>query len=274
MKDSRFRQRIYFREVLKSVKTKKMDSKHIIIVEDDRMLRTIFQMFIRKLGHIILGVYSNGADAIEACEAHRPDLVMMDIHIQGDMDGIQTAAIIKQKFNLPVVFLSSDVEETTLQMAIETNSYGYLLKPVNISTLDLAIEHAFIRHRYESDMNKLYSYFQKINDESADAVVLLNNNLISYTNTTFSSLIELEKEKNVQNMEIFKFISEPNIAILKEKINYVLKNKIRIEYLDTILLTSKNNQIMVSIVIMLIDFGEKNYIKLVIKPIVLEENGE
>jgi len=214
LKDSRFRQRIYFREVLKSVKTKKMDSKHIIIVEDDRMLRTIFQMFIRKLGHIILGVYSNGADAIEACEAHRPDLVMMDIHIQGDMDGIQTAAIIKQKFNLPVVFLSSDVEETTLQMAIETNSYGYLLKPVNISTLDLAIEHAFIRHRYESDMNKLYSYFQKINDESADAVVLLNNNLISYTNTTFSFLLELEKETNVSVFVLD--ISGRKVAILHE----------------------------------------------------------
>ncbi len=134
-----------------------MPKKKILIVEDDKMLCTIFEMFIKELGHDLLGISQQGKEAIGICNVERPDIILMDIHLDGDMDGIETAKKVQESFDIPIIFISSDIEEQTVQNAIHTNTYGFLVKPVYKTTLGIAIEFAYSKHRF--DRNKISNIF-------------------------------------------------------------------------------------------------------------------
>ncbi len=130
-----------------------MNPKKILIVEDDKMLCTIFEMFIKELGHELIGISQKGLDAIERCKTSTPDVVLMDIHLAGEIDGIETAKILHEQFKKPVIYISSDIEGTTIQSAINANTYGFLVKPVYKSTLGIAIEFAYFKHQYDNQEN-------------------------------------------------------------------------------------------------------------------------
>jgi two-component system, response regulator PdtaR len=129
-----------------------MNPKKILIVEDDKMLCTIFEMFIKELGHEFLGLAQKGYDAIDMCKNEPPDVILMDIHLAGEIDGIETAKIIHEKFDIPVVYISSDIEESTVQSATYINTYGFLVKPVYKSTLGIAIEFAYSKHKFDKKL--------------------------------------------------------------------------------------------------------------------------
>ena len=125
-----------------------MDKKKILIVEDDKMLSQVFEMFLNDLGYDVIGFYPDGNSAIAKCEEIRPDVILMDIHISGEKNGFDTAKIIHEKFDIPVLYLSSDNEAETIKSTIYTNIYGYLLKPTNKKTLNTSIEFAYQKHKY------------------------------------------------------------------------------------------------------------------------------
>ena len=132
-----------------------MSTKKILIVEDDKMLCTIFEMFISELGHEMLGIAQTGEEAIDLCKNNLPDVILMDIHLQGKIDGIQSARVIQEKFNIPVIFISSDIEEETVHKAIFHNTYGFLVKPVYKTTLSTAIEFAYSKHKFDQEHHKI-----------------------------------------------------------------------------------------------------------------------
>jgi two-component system, response regulator PdtaR len=128
-------------------------ARKILIVEDDKMLCTIFEMFLTDLGYELTGFSQTGADAISKCEENPPDVVLMDIHLKGDVDGIDTAKKIHEAFNIPVVYVTSDIEQETILKAIYKNTYGFLMKPIYQSSLRVAIEFAFAKHIYDNSEN-------------------------------------------------------------------------------------------------------------------------
>ncbi len=128
-----------------------MKQKKVLIVEDDRMLSAIFQMFIRDLGHELIGIVSEGSKAIELCTTQHPDIVLMDIHIKGDMDGVATAKILEERFNMPVIYITGDFEEDTVSRSLLSNTYGFLVKPLYKSTLGVAIEFALRKHQFDKE---------------------------------------------------------------------------------------------------------------------------
>ncbi len=128
-----------------------MKTKKILIVEDDKMLCTIFEMFIKELSHEMVGVAQTGKEAISQCEVAKPEVILMDIHLDGELNGIETAKIIQEKFNVPVIFISSDIEDETVHKAIYHNTYGFLVKPVYKTTLSTAIEFAYSKHQFDQE---------------------------------------------------------------------------------------------------------------------------
>ncbi len=123
--------------------------KKILIVEDDKMLCTIFEMFIKQLGHDLVGISQTGEEALQICEINRPDVILMDIHLTGEMDGIETAKIISERFDIPVIFVTSDIEEETIHSATYNNTYGFLMKPIYKSSLGVSIEFAYSKHKFD-----------------------------------------------------------------------------------------------------------------------------
>jgi response regulator of citrate/malate metabolism len=123
--------------------------KKILIVEDDKMLCTIFEMFIKQLGHDLVGISQTGEEALQICEINPPDVILMDIHLTGEMNGIEAAKIISERFDIPVIFVTSDIEEETIHSATYNNTYGFLMKPIYKSSLGVSIEFAYSKHKFD-----------------------------------------------------------------------------------------------------------------------------
>ncbi len=123
--------------------------KKILIVEDDVMLCYTFEMFLQNIGHQTLACVHDAQTALQQCKESLPDIVLMDIHLTGDINGIETAKILQDEYDLPIIFLSSDVNPDTIKNAILKNSYGFLVKPiVKKAALATAIEFAYCKHRF------------------------------------------------------------------------------------------------------------------------------
>ena len=100
-----------------------------MIVEDEAVVALHLRQELTKLGHTVAGMAATGEQALKLIEEVFPDIVLMDIHIQGEMDGIETAKRIPRYLHIPVVFLTAYSEDTTLKRAADTYPYGYLIKP-------------------------------------------------------------------------------------------------------------------------------------------------
>lgn len=121
----------------------------ILVVEDETIVGLDLQKSLKRLGYEIAGTASTGAEGISKAGSTNPDLVLMDVILQGDMDGIQTAQAIQSRFEIPVIFLTACADESTLQRAKVTGPFGYLLKPFEERALHSHIEIALYRHRME-----------------------------------------------------------------------------------------------------------------------------
>ncbi|NPA44437.1 MAG: response regulator [Chlorobi bacterium] len=124
-----------------------MSKAKVLIVEDDSMLCTVFEMFLDELGYSQCGTVPSGEDAIKHCETNKPDLILMDIHLKGEIDGIETAKKVLEKHNIPVIYISGDSDVSTVQRAVLPNTYGFMTKPVYKNSLELNIEFALLKHK-------------------------------------------------------------------------------------------------------------------------------
>src|SRR5262245_16826623 len=121
----------------------------ILIVEDQRLIAADIENTLKKLGYVVVGNVSSGEDAISASDLLRPELVLMDVRLGGEMDGIQAAEFIRDRFHVPVVYLTAYADEETILRAKKTTPFGYLVKPFNERELRATIEIAFYTHQME-----------------------------------------------------------------------------------------------------------------------------
>ncbi len=143
-----------------------MKPANILIVEDEFILASDLGLRLRDLGYAVAGVAATGADALALAERHRPDLVLMDIRLQGPMDGIATALEIRRRWRLPVAFLTAHGDDDTLQRAKLAEPFGYLLKPFEDRELRTLLEIALYKHRAEEEIRRLsdlYATLSQIN---------------------------------------------------------------------------------------------------------------
>ena len=125
---------------------------NIVIAENEKIIALDLKKTLIKLGYNVLGIASRGKDIIELIIEQQPQLVMMDIMLDGEMSGIEAAKIISTKFDLPVLFLTALTDEKTLQKAKESNPFGYILKPFDDKTLHSSIEMALYKHKVEQEL--------------------------------------------------------------------------------------------------------------------------
>ena len=119
----------------------------LILVEDESIVALNLRDNLSRLGYEICGIAASGEDALRKIEQQKPDLVLMDIHIDGELDGIETAAKIPPELHIPVIYLSAFSEETTLARARLTSPGGYLLKPFSGRKIHASIQMALAHGR-------------------------------------------------------------------------------------------------------------------------------
>ena len=121
----------------------------IMIVEDEVIVAKNIEKRLKSLGYQVPVVTSTGEDALEKATAADIDLTLMDIRLAGEMDGITTAAALKSRFGIPVIYLTAYTDEPTLQRAKLTQPLGYIRKPFELIDLKIAIEMAVHKHQAE-----------------------------------------------------------------------------------------------------------------------------
>jgi CheY-like chemotaxis protein len=121
-------------------------STQILLVEDEAIVALHLGQQLAKLGYMVTAVAGSGEDALRHIETRRPDVVLMDIHIQGPIDGIETTSRIPPNLQVPVIYLTAHSGQTTLERARATKPYGYLVKPFSERELHATIQMALARH--------------------------------------------------------------------------------------------------------------------------------
>ncbi|MDJ0715060.1 MAG: EAL domain-containing protein [Prochloraceae cyanobacterium] len=145
---------------------------NILIVEDELLIAKNLSRKLKKFGYSINGIVSSGKEAIAKASSTKPDLILMDIAIKGDMDGIETAAKIREIDDIPVIYLTAYADEETLERAAKTGSYGYLLKPFKEKELHATIKIALSKHQEQvkikqslaKDSRKDWMYYDSLTD--------------------------------------------------------------------------------------------------------------
>jgi signal transduction histidine kinase len=129
-----------------------MKKAKILVVENEGVLARGLERKMTVLGYIVTGIAFSGEEAIHMAEEKRPDLVLMDIKLDGEMDGVEAARHFREQFNIPVVYLTAFSDKETIRRAKITEPYGYILKPVNERELHCNIEMTLYRHKIEAEL--------------------------------------------------------------------------------------------------------------------------
>ncbi|MGR3177672.1 MAG: response regulator, partial [Candidatus Anammoxibacter sp.] len=133
----------------------------ILIVEDQKATAMKIQKDLDKMGYAVTSIVPSGEEVVKSIEDNMPDLVLMDIILEGEMDGIEASEQIKLKFNIPVVFLSAYADKTKVNRAKLTEPFGYLIKPFEPRVLRTTIESALYKHCMEKRLKKYQNNLEK-----------------------------------------------------------------------------------------------------------------
>lgn len=132
-----------------------MNSRRILVVEDEAIVALDIQNRLRHMGYETVGVCATGEEAVDKAGKLKPDIILMDIMLEGGMDGIEAAGVIKENFGIPVIYLTAYADQKTLERAKITNPFGYIIKPFEDRELQTTIEMAV--YKFETDRKLVLS---------------------------------------------------------------------------------------------------------------------
>lgn len=144
----------------------------ILIVEDNELHAENISFLSSELGYEVIGLVDNAESCLQLLSETRPDLLLLDINIQGNTNGIELAEIIKKDYNIPLIFVTSLIDRETLQAAIKTQPEAYLNKPVEELPLASAIEIALYKNSQENAINAQKNLIDKKIKELTNAYQL------------------------------------------------------------------------------------------------------
>lgn len=164
-----------------------MSQPKILIVEDESIVSLEIQSRLEDLGYSVSDAVFSGEDAILSIEKNLPDLILMDINLRSDLDGIETSNQIRQKFNVPVIYMTAYADDETLQRAKASSPYAYIIKPIEVRELHTSIEIALFKSSMEKKLIESEKRFRSLFENAtlglyrasfSGTILLANNALI------------------------------------------------------------------------------------------------
>lgn len=181
------------------------DKQKILIVEDEPIVALDEKKQVEGFGYKVLDIVTTGEEALSIIEEIPPDLVLMDINLEGKMDGIQVAETLKERFDIPVVFITAHSEVDTLQRAKITAPYAYLIKPYREKDLKVAIEIALYKSKMERQLRQYRDHLEELVKERTLELKKTNLELTKEINE------RKEAEKNLrESRENYRNLFENN----------------------------------------------------------------
>jgi len=174
--------------VLDNITTILMNER-ILIVEDEAIVLLDIRSRLAGLGYSIVGTASTGDEAIVKANATRPDAILMDIGLKGDIDGISAAETIRKTQDTPIIYLTANSDITTLHRAKITGPFGYVLKPFDERELRVTIEMALYKHRMDRDLNDARQWLTATLRNTGDGIITTDESgMVKFLNTVAEAL--------------------------------------------------------------------------------------
>ncbi|MEH2225488.1 hybrid sensor histidine kinase/response regulator [Nostoc sp.] len=206
-----------------------MTNAKILVVEDEAIVAKDLQFRLKKFGYTVPAIASSGEEAINIAIEISPDLVLMDIKLKGSMDGIEAAAEIYKRLDIPVIYLTAYADENTLERAKITEPFAYLLKPFKERELQTNIEITLTKHGLERQLKVNQKWLDALLKSISDGVIASDlENLITFMNPVAENLTGWKQEEacgknssevfNIANGETHNPIVSPIIRVLQDGI--------------------------------------------------------
>ncbi len=169
-----------------------MDHGRILIAEDEELVALAIKKCLEGFGYEVPCVVSSGEEAVRKSETLEADLVLMDIHLQGKMNGIDAAGLIKDSTRVPVVYLTAYSDADTLDKAKITEPFGFILKPFEEKALEATVKMALSRSRAQKELAGTHDRMSSILHSVGDGIVVTEaSGVIEYANARARALLQL-----------------------------------------------------------------------------------
>ena len=160
-----------------------MRGERILVVENEKIIAIDLQRRLERFGYEVVGLAGSGQEAIHAARNHRLDLILMDIMLPGELDGIETAKIIRAELDIPIVFLTAYSDDGTLEHAKEAEPFGFILKPFKEKELYTTVDIALYKHRVDNALKVQERWLSAILHSVADGILASDvNNRVQFMN--------------------------------------------------------------------------------------------
>ena len=215
----------------------------ILVVEDEVIVARTIASQLSQLGYIVTGKASSGKAAIHQASETQPDLILMDIVIKGDIDGITTASYIHEELDIPIIFLTAYGDEHTLERAKVTQPFGYIVKPFTIKDLRIAIEIALLKHKLECELRESRDQLATLLNSMSDAVIATNEQgIITFINPAAEKITGWQETEALGSniSEIIKMIDEVTGEIIENPVIKVLRQQQTLHLREFTSLITKN----------------------------------
>ncbi len=160
-----------------------MEKKKILVVEDEFITASALRVCLEGMGCTVVGTAYTGEQAVKAATEHKPDLILMDIILKGEMSGITAADIIQKQYDIPVIYLTGQSDEATINHALKSEPFGYIVKPFDEKNLKSNIMMALYKHSIDLKLKVSEERYRTIAELSGDGILIIaNDNSVAYAN--------------------------------------------------------------------------------------------
>ena len=220
-----------------------MAKPRILVVEDEGLVALSIQNKLTSLDYEVPAVVASGEEAILQVADTRPDLILMDIMLAGEMDGITTATQIRSRFDVPLVYLTAYADNKTLQRAKLTEPFGYLIKPFEERELQTAIEMALYKHGMERKLKESERWLAITLKSIGDAVITTDaQGAVTFLNPVAEMLTGWRQveAKGRSLAEVFNIVDEDTLAPTENPVTKVLQQGVIVGLANHTLLIARD----------------------------------
>jgi len=255
-----------------------MEKIKILIVEDEAIIAMEIEISLKSLGYQVTSIVDTGDKAIEKAEEDKPDIILMDIRIKGEMDGIEAADIIRSRFEIPIIFLTAYLDENRLERAKLTMPFGYILKPVQERDLRITIEMALYISQVDAERKKAEEktiQFGQILEGSLNEIFIFDSQTLKFNQVNNGARNNLQYSiEELRELTPLDIKPEYTAESFKKLVEPLLRGKEKIVKFNTVHRRKDNSLYPVEVNLQLISYEGSSMFVAIIDDITERKHAE
>lgn len=239
----------------------------ILIAEDEAIIASDIEKSLKKLNYQVVGIENSGENVIDAAKEKKPDLILMDIMLNGKINGIQAAQKIKEDLDIPIIYLTAFADEETIQRAKVTEPFGYILKPFDEINLNTSIQIAIHKHLANKKLMESEKRYRTLVESSPIAIGIHCDGKVVYANAAGVKLFGAKSMDDLIGKPIMDLVVPYFRDVVEERVKRITTKKEILEPLEEKLRTLDGRELDVEVTAIPTIFEGKDAVQVIIRDI-------